>query len=108
MLSAIKLSVILLSVVVPFKGHVTIVLPAKFKFEIASGPNFCGHNLRIFTISLCVFSPQAFRPSLMFVGKARVLIQNTSFSPWLRNWPNKLECLSLVSLSSLVLWNILA
>jgi hypothetical protein len=35
-------------------------------------------------------------------------IHNTLFSSKLTNRPNKLECLSLSSLSSLVLWNSLA
>ncbi len=39
---------------------------------------------------------------------SRVRIHITSFYSQLRNWPNKLKCLSLVSLSSLVLWSSLA
>ncbi len=35
----------------------------------------------------------------MFVGKTRGRIHNTSYRLLLKNWANKLECLSLASLS---------
>ncbi len=41
----------------------------------------------------CEYGPRGFSPS---------------FSPLIMNWLNKLECLALVNLSSLVLWNGLA
>jgi hypothetical protein len=47
------------------------------------------------------------RRSLQRAGKftAKNYIQNTSFSSWLTNGPNKLECLSLASISRLVQHN---
>ncbi len=42
-----------------------------------------------------------FCPNLLFVVKTKDCMHNTLFSSQLTNGPNKLECLSLVSLSSL-------